>query len=166
MEDSSTNDVYLGLYEVPTPIWMEEHPLCNVEDWKAFQRERPDGRHDWFYSHREYTRMFRSKPKVEAFLEALSEGADMFEGRKLHKRTMDFDDAESGGMDSNNAFSILRHIAKKIFLHRRLETHTFIPFMEHYQEDEGKRNGEGEGRRMGTGKRMVVCTGCISSDAP
>ena len=42
---------------------------------------------------------------------------------------------------------------------------------EHYQEDEGKRNGEGEGRRkgkrrMGTGKRMVVCTGCISSDAP
>ena len=29
--------------------------------------------------------MFRSKPKVEAFLEALSEGADMFEGRKLHK---------------------------------------------------------------------------------
>ena len=29
------------------------------------------------------------------------------------QRTMDFDDAESGGMDSNNAFSILRHIAKK-----------------------------------------------------
>ena len=47
MEDSSTNDVYLGLYEVPTPIWIVQHPLCNVEDWKAFQRERPDGRHDW-----------------------------------------------------------------------------------------------------------------------
>jgi len=29
------------------------------------------------------------------------------------QRTVDFDDAESGGMDSNNAFSILRHIAKK-----------------------------------------------------
>jgi hypothetical protein len=47
MEDSSANDVFLGLKEVPTPIWMEEHPLCNVEDWKAFQKERPDGRHDW-----------------------------------------------------------------------------------------------------------------------
>ena len=45
------------------------------------------------------------------------------------QRTVDFDDAESGGMDSNNAFSILRHIAKKIFLHRRLATHTFISFM-------------------------------------
>jgi len=34
--------------------------------------------------------MFRSKPKVEAFLVALSEGADMFEGRKLHKKVQFF----------------------------------------------------------------------------
>ena len=33
------------------------------------------------------------------------------------QRTVDFDDAESGGMDSNNAFSILRHIAKKKYFY-------------------------------------------------
>jgi len=41
----------------------------------------------------------------------------------------------------------------------------------HYRGEEGRGRGGGEGRRkgkrrMGTGKRMVVCTGCISSDAP
>jgi hypothetical protein len=34
--------------------------------------------------------MFRSKPQVEAFLKALSEGANMFEGRKLHKKVLIF----------------------------------------------------------------------------
>ena len=47
MEDSSTDDVFLGLKEVPTPIWIVQHPLCNAEDWKAFKKGRPDGRHDW-----------------------------------------------------------------------------------------------------------------------
>ena len=47
MEDSSTDDVFLGLKEVPTPIWIVQHPLCNVEDWTTYKRERPDGRHDW-----------------------------------------------------------------------------------------------------------------------
>jgi hypothetical protein len=31
------------------------------------------------------------------------------------QRTVDSDDAESGGMDWNNAFSILCHLIKKIF---------------------------------------------------
>ena len=38
----------------------------------------------------------------------------------LLQRTLGFDDAESSGMDLNNAFSILRHVAKR---------QTCIPFM-------------------------------------
>lgn len=50
MEDSSTDDdVFFGLQEVPIPVWLKENPLCNVEDWQAFIKERFDGtnRHDW-----------------------------------------------------------------------------------------------------------------------